>query len=66
MMGHPQQMPPQQQLNPYAMIAPGPALPPGWEVRLDPSNRPYFVDHNTKVTTYDDPRFPKNSSKKSV
>jgi len=31
-------------------------LPPGWEVRIDVQGRPYFVDHNTKITTYDDPR----------
>lgn len=31
-------------------------LPPGWEIRFDQFNRPYFVDHNTRTTTYKDPR----------
>ena len=32
-------------------------LPPGWEQRIDPrTNKPYFVDHNTKSTQWDDPR----------
>nr|XP_056721637.1 E3 ubiquitin-protein ligase NEDD4 [Euleptes europaea] len=34
---------------------PGP-LPKGWEVRNAPSGRPFFIDHNTKVTTWEDPR----------
>src|SRR5688572_19294587 len=25
-------------------------LPPGWEVRISPSGRPYYVDHNTQTT----------------
>ena len=28
------------------------ALPPGWEEKRDPSGRPYFVDHNTKQTSW--------------
>ena len=47
-------------VNPYSLIRPGPALPLGWEVRVDPSGRPFFIDHNTRSTTYDDPRFPAN------
>ena len=31
-------------------------LPPGWEMRHTPENRPYFVDHNTRTTTWVDPR----------
>ncbi|KAH8101291.1 ubiquitin-protein ligase [Cristinia sonorae] len=33
-------------------------LPSGWEMRLNPNGRFYFVDHNTKTTTWDDPRLP--------
>ncbi|KAI0036373.1 hypothetical protein K488DRAFT_82166 [Vararia minispora EC-137] len=31
-------------------------LPLGWEVRKAPSGTPYFVDHNTRTTTWRDPR----------
>lgn len=31
-------------------------LPPGWEIRFTDENVPYFVDHNTKTTTFQDPR----------
>ncbi|CRK24667.1 hypothetical protein BN1723_003193 [Verticillium longisporum] len=31
-------------------------LPPGWEQRWTPEGRPYFVDHNTRTTTWVDPR----------
>jgi hypothetical protein len=31
-------------------------LPSGWEKRYDQQQKPYFVDHNNKTTTYDDPR----------
>uniref|UniRef100_A0A672IP94 E3 ubiquitin-protein ligase n=1 Tax=Salarias fasciatus TaxID=181472 RepID=A0A672IP94_SALFA len=32
-------------------------LPAGWEVRSAPNGRPFFIDHNTKTTTWwDDPR----------
>ncbi|KAG0654700.1 hypothetical protein C6P46_001535 [Rhodotorula mucilaginosa] len=34
------------------------SLPSGWERRVTPSGRAYFVDHNTKTTTWDDPRVP--------
>jgi len=33
-------------------------LPSGWEMRLTSQARVYFVDHNTKTTTWDDPRLP--------
>jgi hypothetical protein len=32
------------------------ALPPGWEERFTPEARPYYVDHNTRATTWVDPR----------
>jgi len=32
-------------------------LPPGWDMRYDPQGRIYFVDHNTKTTSYNDPRY---------
>lgn len=31
-------------------------LPSGWEMRLTSTNRVYFVDHNTRTTSWDDPR----------
>jgi len=31
-------------------------LPKGWESKLDPQRRTYFIDHNNRRTTYDDPR----------
>ncbi|KAK1339085.1 hypothetical protein QTO34_019758 [Cnephaeus nilssonii] len=31
-------------------------LPKGWEVRHAPNGRPFFIDHNTKTTTWEDPR----------
>ena len=33
-------------------------LPSGWEMRLTSTGRIYFVDHNTRTTTWDDPRLP--------
>ncbi|KAI9314613.1 hypothetical protein BX666DRAFT_2020196 [Dichotomocladium elegans] len=33
-------------------------LPPGWEMRTGAGGRIYYVDHNSKTTTWDDPRFP--------
>ncbi|KAJ1922147.1 hypothetical protein H4219_000009 [Mycoemilia scoparia] len=35
-------------------------MPSGWEMRLTNQGRVYFVDHNTKTTTWDDPRLPSN------
>lgn len=32
-------------------------LPPGWEMRTDPSTGwNFFIDHNNKTTTWEDPR----------
>ncbi|KAI8998099.1 HECT-domain-containing protein [Gaertneriomyces semiglobifer] len=33
-------------------------LPSGWEMRMTNTGRIYFVDHNAKITTWDDPRLP--------
>ncbi|VEU22990.1 DEKNAAC104150 [Brettanomyces naardenensis] len=43
--------------NAQRLSAMGP-LPSGWEMRLANTSRVYFVDHNTKTTTWDDPRLP--------
>lgn len=32
-------------------------LPPNWELRKASNGRPYFADHRTKKTTWQDPRF---------
>ncbi|KAI8338086.1 E3 ubiquitin-protein ligase RSP5 [Chlamydoabsidia padenii] len=45
----------QVQLQPVSSLGP---LPSGWEMRLTSTGRVYFVDHNTKTTTWDDPRLP--------
>ncbi|XP_077050756.1 E3 ubiquitin-protein ligase NEDD4 isoform X1 [Siphateles boraxobius] len=31
-------------------------MPTGWEVRSAPNGRAFFIDHNTKTTSWDDPR----------
>ena len=31
-------------------------LPPGWEMRFTAEGVRYFVDHNTRTTTFQDPR----------
>jgi hypothetical protein len=31
-------------------------LPEGWEVLFDANGKRFFVDHNTRTTTWDDPR----------
>lgn len=41
--------------QPVSQLGP---LPSGWEMRLTTTARVYFVDHNTKTTTWDDPRLP--------
>jgi E3 ubiquitin-protein ligase NEDD4 len=33
-------------------------LPSGWEMRITDTQRIYFVDHTSKITTWDDPRLP--------
>ncbi|CAL1604057.1 unnamed protein product [Knipowitschia caucasica] len=35
---------------------PSGTLPNGWEVRSAPNGRPFFINHNTKTTTWEDPR----------
>ena len=35
-------------------------LPSGWEMRMTSTERIYFVDHNTRTTSWDDPRMPSN------
>lgn len=44
-------------VQPQSVSTLGP-LPSGWEMRLTSTARVYFVDHNTKTTTWDDPRLP--------
>ncbi|BFZ13158.1 hypothetical protein BsWGS_16197 [Bradybaena similaris] len=36
--------------------APLEPLPPGWEMRTDPHGRSYYVDHNTRTTTWERPQ----------
>ena len=31
-------------------------FPDGWESAIDGNGKRYFIDHNTKTTTYNDPR----------
>lgn len=38
-------------------------LPSGWEMRLTNKGKVYFVDHNTRTTTWEDPRLPSNADK---
>ncbi|KAJ1653781.1 hypothetical protein IWQ61_006162, partial [Dispira simplex] len=33
-------------------------LPSGWEMRITSTGKLYFVDHNTRTTSWDDPRLP--------
>lgn len=40
----------QVQVQPVSQLGP---LPSGWEMRLTSTARVYFVDHNTKTTTWD-------------
>ena len=42
--------------NPDPRYDPRP-LPPGWEMRIDRATGwPFFIDHNSHRTTWDDPR----------
>ncbi len=44
-------------LHAHTAKAPSPLLPPGWEQRLDPkTQRLFYVNHNTRSTTWADPR----------
>ena len=38
-------------------------LPAGWEVRQTREGKLYFVDHNTRTTSWDDPRLPKTEAR---
>ncbi|XP_061491818.1 BAG family molecular chaperone regulator 3 [Rhineura floridana] len=41
-------------------------LPPGWEVKIDPQTGwPFFVDHNSRTTTWNDPRMQGDHLKES-
>ncbi|XP_058485475.1 E3 ubiquitin-protein ligase NEDD4-like isoform X1 [Solea solea] len=51
----PPEVSPQQTPSPEAPQESG-SLPAGWEVRSAPNGRPFFIDHNTKTTTWEDPR----------
>uniref|UniRef100_A0AAY4BG38 HECT-type E3 ubiquitin transferase n=1 Tax=Denticeps clupeoides TaxID=299321 RepID=A0AAY4BG38_9TELE len=33
-------------------------LPRGWEIKTDPQGKSFFVDHNSRATTFIDPRMP--------
>jgi E3 ubiquitin-protein ligase NEDD4 len=36
-------------------------LPAGWEMRISPDGRPYYLDHGAKTSTWDDPRVPSSA-----
>ncbi|XP_071320668.1 E3 ubiquitin-protein ligase HECW2 isoform X2 [Trachinotus anak] len=38
-------------------------LPRGWEMKHDHTGKPFFVDHNSRATTFIDPRLPLQSSR---
>ncbi|XP_006879958.1 PREDICTED: BAG family molecular chaperone regulator 3 [Elephantulus edwardii] len=41
-------------------------LPPGWEIKIDPQTGwPFFVDHNNRTTTWNDPRVPPEGPKET-
>ncbi|XP_051982606.1 E3 ubiquitin-protein ligase HECW2 isoform X5 [Xyrauchen texanus] len=40
-------------------------LPRGWEMKHDHTGKPFFVDHNCRVTTFIDPRLPLQSARPS-
>ncbi|KAK3772899.1 hypothetical protein RRG08_024084 [Elysia crispata] len=42
--------------TPTAAPAASEPLPPGWEMRTDQQGRPYYVDHNTRMTTWERPQ----------
>ncbi|XP_051504618.1 BAG family molecular chaperone regulator 3-like [Myxocyprinus asiaticus] len=44
-------------LSPVETMATNDPLPPGWEIKIDPhTGWPFFVDHNNRTTTWNDPR----------
>jgi E3 ubiquitin-protein ligase NEDD4 len=38
-------------------------LPPGWERRIDPHGRTYYVDHSTRTTTWHRPQAPNTANR---
>ncbi|XP_036403389.1 BAG family molecular chaperone regulator 3 [Megalops cyprinoides] len=43
--------------SPMVQMATNDPLPPGWEIKIDPhTGWPFFVDHNNRITTWNDPR----------
>ncbi|XP_076831600.1 BAG family molecular chaperone regulator 3 [Brachyhypopomus gauderio] len=43
--------------SPVETMATNDPLPPGWEIKIDPQTGwPFFVDHNNRITTWNDPR----------
>lgn len=40
----------------YRVLGSDTPLPSGWEMRYTNEGIPYFVDHNTRTTTFSDPR----------
>ena len=44
------------------IINASPPLPPGWESRIDQFGRPYFIDHNNKITTWQRPMIVSHSA----
>jgi len=41
-------------------------LPPGWEQRITPEGRVYFVDHENRTTTWNDPRTTMNRNQQAA
>ncbi|TFK74857.1 HECT-domain-containing protein [Pluteus cervinus] len=48
---------------PYSSNA---SLPAGWEMRFTSEGRSYFLDHNTRTTTWFDPRFSAAAARSTV
>jgi len=47
---------PANETTPSTATVPEEPLPPGWEVRFDKYSRRYYVDHNTRSTTWERPQ----------
>ncbi|KAM7432427.1 E3 ubiquitin-protein ligase nedd4 [Porites harrisoni] len=45
-----------------ASVPTGELLPPGWAIQRAPNGRMFFIDHNTRKTTWKDPRLHHHSS----
>ena len=41
-------------------------LPNGWEMARDQTNKPYFINHNNKTTTWEDPRKKNNPTTNNI